>query len=174
MHNKDIKDKIFKNNDRIVFISNSPEETIWLGTKIGSLLQKGDLIALNGDLGAGKTSLIKGIALGLESQDNVTSPSFSIINEYTGSVPIFHFDFYRIDKPEDIEGLGYEEYLSDEGVTLIEWAKIIIGYLPEDLLLIQIFMDFNNNFTRKIVFKPKGKRYQKIMEDLEKIVCIGY
>ena len=175
MPNKDIKAKVFRdNNTTAIFNSNGPEETIWLGTIIGDLLQNGDLIAFNGDLGAGKTSLIKGIALGLKSQDNITSPSFSIINEYTGIVPIFHFDFYRIGKPEDIEDLGYEEYFSDTGVILIEWAKIIADYLPDNLLLINIFMDYQNIFTRKIVFKPKGKRYEKIMEDLEAIVGIGH
>lgn len=173
-HDNDIDAKVFKKDGNLIFISNSPEETIRFGENIGNQLQKGDLIALNGDLGAGKTSLIKGIAKGLRSQDDITSPSFSIINEYTGIVPIFHFDFYRIDKPEDIEGLGYEEYFFSKGVTLIEWAKTIIDYLPEDLLLISIFMDYQNIFTRKIVFEPKGKRFERIVEELKKIAIIGH
>jgi tRNA threonylcarbamoyladenosine biosynthesis protein TsaE len=161
------------NECKYIFISKKPEETIYIGTKLGNLLLDGDLIAINGDLGAGKTCLIKGIALGLKSMENISSPSFSIINEYTGRSPIFHFDLYRLNKQEEIEELGYEEYFFDEGVTLIEWAHKIKHYLPEKLLLIDIIMDYNNILTRKIFFEPRGERYKKIMEDLKAIEYIG-
>ena len=109
-----LNNKFFKNNDngKFTFISNNPEKTVCLGIELGNLLQAGDLIAINGALGAGKTSLIKGIVKGLKSPDIVTSPTFSIINEYSSTVPIFHFDLYRINKLEDIEELGYEEYFA--------------------------------------------------------------
>lgn len=169
-----LNNKFFKNNDngKFTFISNNPEKTVCLGIELGNLLQAGDLIAINGTLGAGKTSLIKGIAKGLKSPDIVTSPTFSIINEYSSTVPIFHFDLYRINKLEDIEELGYEEYFYSQGVTLIEWAEIIISYLPEELLLINIYMDLNNISTRKISFEPKGERYKKIVKELKAIECI--
>ncbi len=169
------KNSILGKNDNNIylFLTNKPEETIVLGMKIGNMLQKGDLIAINGNLGSGKTCLIKGIVLGLKSDDCVTSPSFSIIKEYTANIPIFHFDFYRFDKAEEIEELGYEEYFFGEGVTLIEWASKIETYLPEEFLLINIFFANNHRFSRKIIFQPKGERYKKMVKDLKSVEYIG-
>lgn len=158
--------------NRFVYISQSPEETKNLGKKLGKLLQEGDLLALNGDLGAGKTCLIQGIAVGLNSRDHVSSPSFSIIKEYSGDKPIYHFDLYRLTQPEELETLGYEEYFYGNGVTLIEWAEKIEYYLPESRLLIEIKMG-DHYLSRKIVFEPSGKRYLQIMEDIKDIDNFG-
>ena len=160
------------NSHTYTVITNNPEDTIYQGMKLGSILQKGDLVAINGDLGTGKTCLIKGIAIGLKSKEEVTSPSFSIIKEYSAKIPIFHFDLYRLNKSEEIEGLGYEEYFYGEGVTLIEWANKIENYLPENLLLINILMDYDNLFSRKITFEAKGDRYEKVLEVLKSIEYI--
>lgn len=160
------------NNNIYTVITNNPEETIELGKKLGNILNKGDLIAVNGELGTGKTCLIKGIAIGLESREEVTSPSFSIIKEYSAKISIFHFDLYRLNRSEEIEGLGYEEYFYGEGVTLIEWPDKIKNYLPEKLLLINIFMYYDNLFSRKITFEAKGERYKKILEVLKSIEYI--
>ena len=116
--------------------------------------------------------MIKGIALGLNSLDAVSSPSFSIIKEYDADIPIFHFDLYRLNISEEIEELGYEEYFYGEGVTLIEWANKIKLYLPNELLLNDIYFDCNNLTSRKITFEPKGENYKKIMEDLVSIANI--
>lgn len=161
------------NNHIYTVLTNNPEDTICLGIKLGKILQKGDLVAINGDLGTGKTCFIKGIAIGLKSKDEVTSPSFSIIKEYSAKIPIFHFDLYRLDKSEEIEGLGYEEYFYGEGVTLIEWANKIKHYLPEKLLSVNILMDSDNLFSRKINFEVKGERYKKVLEVLKSIENIG-
>ena len=131
------------------------------------------MVAIDGDLGTGKTCFIKGIAIGLDSKDEVTSPSFSIIKEYSAKIPIFHFDLYRLNRSEEIEGLGYEEYFYGEGVTLIEWANKIKHYLPEKLLSVNILMDSDNLFSRRINFEAKGKRYKKVLEVLKSIENIG-
>lgn len=157
-----ITDVILK---KYLFNSDSSEDTFCVGVELGRVLKKGDLLAINGELGTGKTCLIKGIASGLNSLDIVSSPSFSIIKEYDGNIPIFHFDLYRLNVSEEIEELGYEEYFYGNGVTLIEWASKIQPYLPNELLSINIHFGQEINL-RKIYFQPKGKRYRNIMEDL--------
>lgn len=154
-------------NNSYTFFSNYVGETIFFGTELGKLLQQGDIITISGDLGSGKTSLIKGIAQGIKSNDLVSSPSFSIINEYSSRCPIYHFDFYRLNKPEEIEELGYEEYFFNNGIVLIEWPEIIEKYLPAELMSIKIIIDHNNTNLRKIIFLPKGERYTQLMEDLK-------
>jgi tRNA threonylcarbamoyladenosine biosynthesis protein TsaE len=104
-------------------ITRSAEETIELGKKIGAFLVTNDVVALIGLLGAGKTTLIQGIAEGAGVKDYVTSPTFIIINEYQGRIPFFHIDLYRLDKAEEIEDLGIEEYFSRGGACVIEWAE---------------------------------------------------
>jgi tRNA threonylcarbamoyladenosine biosynthesis protein TsaE len=110
-------------NEGIYYYTKSAEETIELGRKIGSLLQSNDIVALTGTLGAGKTTLIQGIAQGIEVKDYVTSPTFIIINEYQGRIPFFHIDLYRLNNVEEIEDLGIEEYFSRGGACVIEWAE---------------------------------------------------
>ncbi|CAI2718470.1 tRNA (adenosine(37)-N6)-threonylcarbamoyltransferase complex ATPase subunit type 1 TsaE [Nitrospina watsonii] len=107
------------------FSSHSPEDTQKLGERIGQLLQTGDIVLLSGDLGAGKTTLIQGIASGLKVQSNeyVRSPSFTLINEYKGRLPIYHIDLYRLDSIAEMEELGLEDYLFGQGVSLIEWGE---------------------------------------------------
>lgn len=107
------------------FPSRSPEDTQNLGRRIGRLLQAGDILLLFGDLGAGKTTLIQGIAQGMEVPPDqyVRSPSFTLINEYRGRLPIYHIDLYRIESADEMSDLGLEDYLFGEGVTLIEWGE---------------------------------------------------
>jgi tRNA threonylcarbamoyladenosine biosynthesis protein TsaE len=163
MENK--REKISRKN---IYISNNPSETKQLGERLGNFLKKGDIIALNGDLGAGKTSFIQGITCGLNINKFASSPSFSIIKEYSGRLPIYHFDLYRLDCPEEIENLGYEEYFYGDGITLIEWAKKIKYYLPKNILLIEVRMG-KEYFIRKFIFLPIGKRYEKLMEEFNNI-----
>ncbi|MBA4603565.1 tRNA (adenosine(37)-N6)-threonylcarbamoyltransferase complex ATPase subunit type 1 TsaE [Thermoactinomyces mirandus] len=108
------------------------EETRQLARKIASHLKPGDVLALEGDLGAGKTTFTKGIAEGLGISDSIDSPTFTIIKEYEGDLPLFHMDMYRIDFPE--EELGLEEYFYGDGVCLVEWASHIKPWLPETTL----------------------------------------
>lgn len=119
-------------------ITNSEKETYDVGYKIGKLLKKGDLISLNGDLGAGKTHLTKGIAAGLDVDDYITSPTFNIVNEYQGRLPFYHFDVYRIDDIYEMYEIGFEEYLYGEGVCVVEWGDIVEELLPKDKIYIYI------------------------------------
>jgi len=155
-----------KEDNTYIFKSHNSNETKNLGKKLGKLLRKGDLIALDGDLGAGKTCLVQGIALGLNSKDDVTSPSFSLIKEYSGDIPIYHFDLYRLENNERIEDLGYEEYFFGNGITLIEWAEKIQKYLPEQMLKIMIKMNNKNNHVRTILIEATGKRYKEIIGEI--------
>ena len=109
----------------------SADQTVKLGKKIGAFLLPDDIIALHGNLGAGKTTLIQGIAQGLGIKDYVTSPSFIIINEYPGKLPLYHADLYRLEKIENIEDLGITEYFDKGGVLVIEWAERMDKILPK-------------------------------------------
>lgn len=119
-------------------ITNSEKETFDVGYKIGKLLKKGDVISLNGDLGAGKTHLTKGIAAGLEVDDYITSPTFNIVNEYQGRLPFYHFDVYRIDDIYEMYEIGFDEYLYGEGVCVVEWGDMVEELLPKDKIYIYI------------------------------------
>jgi len=120
------------------FLSNSFEDTIHIGKQIGKVLRPGDIVCLEGDLGAGKTALSKGVAISLEISDEVTSPTYTLISEYQGICPLYHMDLYRIDSIEEFEMLGAEELLFGKGISLIEWSERIEDYLPEDKKIIKI------------------------------------
>ncbi|MFQ6117763.1 MAG: tRNA (adenosine(37)-N6)-threonylcarbamoyltransferase complex ATPase subunit type 1 TsaE [Candidatus Bipolaricaulia bacterium] len=123
------------------FISRSPQETIELGERMAQELRPGDCLALVGELGAGKTTLIKGLARGLGiPEDEVISPTFMLIREHRGGrLPLFHVDAYRIAKPEELQEIGLEEYLlSDEGITVIEWADRVREIIPAGCIEIRI------------------------------------
>ena len=117
----------------------SEAETRALGLRIASAAEPGDIIALVGDLGTGKTALTKYIAEGLGITEEVISPTFNIVKEYrSGRIPLFHFDVYRLSGPEEFLDTGAEDYLEDSGLSVIEWADIVADALPEDSLLINI------------------------------------
>ena len=117
----------------------SPEETLELGRKLGSSLRGGETLVLRGSLGAGKTQLTKGIALGLDIRTLVTSPTFTIQNVYDGRLRLYHFDMYRICDPLELEEIGYYDAVDDPaGVCVIEWAENIPGELPGKILLVEI------------------------------------
>jgi tRNA threonylcarbamoyladenosine biosynthesis protein TsaE len=115
------------------------DETLSLGKRLGQWATCGDVFALYGDLGSGKTQLTRGICSGLNSIEEVTSPTFTLINEYQGRCPIYHFDFYRIGSDEEVYSLGYEEYLNDDSICIIEWAERIEKLLPKSR--IDVFLD---------------------------------
>lgn len=122
----------------ITFVTNNERETFQLGYKIGTMLKKGDVISLNGDLGAGKTHLTKGIAAGLGVDDYITSPTFTIVNEYKGRLPFYHFDVYRIDDIYEMYEIGFDEYLYGDGVCVVEWGDMVEELLPKDKIYIYI------------------------------------
>ncbi|MDR0313719.1 MAG: tRNA (adenosine(37)-N6)-threonylcarbamoyltransferase complex ATPase subunit type 1 TsaE [Treponema sp.] len=130
--------------------SSSPEETRKIGQKTASLLHKGGVLALEGDLGAGKTCLIKGIGLGLRVEEEITSPSYAVVSEYKAelegeSLPFYHIDAYRLNGAEDFAALGGEEYLYGKGITVIEWSERIAESLPDYALTIHIEITGENS-----------------------------
>ena len=120
------------------FHTSSAEETIELGKKIGSLLKKGDIIALQGDLAAGKTTITKGIAASLGVKDEITSPTFCLISEYEGKMPLYHFDVYRLEGGDDFINLGAEDLIYGDGVSLIEWSEKIMDELPKKTIILRL------------------------------------
>lgn len=126
----------------------SADETVILGVKIGALLNAGDIITLHGSLGCGKTTIVKGIARAFEIEEEITSPSFTLISEYEGRLPLYHMDLYRIDSVEEFELLGAEELLYGNGVSIIEWAEKIDQLLPKSC--ISITFRIENNGCRDI------------------------
>ena len=113
-------------------VTHNAGETIELGKEFASLLTRSDIVALYGELGSGKTQFAKGVCLGLGIHDHVTSPTFTIVNEYTqGRFPVYHFDFYRIRSLDELREVGFEEYLFGDGVCLLEWAGLVESALPE-------------------------------------------
>ncbi|MFB6468471.1 tRNA (adenosine(37)-N6)-threonylcarbamoyltransferase complex ATPase subunit type 1 TsaE [Cytobacillus sp. Hz8] len=143
-------------------VSDKPEKTMEIAYKLAQKLQSGDVIALEGDLGAGKTTFTKGIAEGLGIRRNVNSPTFTIIKEYKGSLPLYHMDVYRLENAD--EDLGFDEYFEGDGVTVIEWAHMIQDQLPDSLLLIHLF--HGENGARILEFKPVGERYEQICKEI--------
>jgi tRNA threonylcarbamoyladenosine biosynthesis protein TsaE len=146
-------------------ITSSREQTWRIGQMLGSRLEPGDLVCLYGDLGAGKTSFSYGIALGLEVKDQyITSPTFTFVNEYKGRIPFYHIDLYRLKDPEELEGIGFEEYIDSEGVTVIEWAERAEDELPDDRL--SVYLSYVDEHSREIGFLAEGERYEKLLHDL--------
>jgi tRNA threonylcarbamoyladenosine biosynthesis protein TsaE len=144
------------------FISKSPEETQAFSQRLAGLLMAGDVIALEGDLGAGKTIFTKGLAQGLGIKRTVNSPTFTIIKEYRGRMPLYHMDVYRVE--DSFEDLGFEEYFEGDGVTVVEWAHLIDAQLPEQLLTLHLY--HGEEGTRKITAEPKGQRYEQLCKEL--------
>ncbi len=132
--------------------SNSAEDTYQLGVRMGADAKKGEVYCLGGDLGAGKTVFTQGFAKGLGIEEAVSSPTFTILQEYTsGRLPFYHFDVYRIADPEEMEEIGYEDYFYGEGVCLIEWAELIGELLPEKRTCVTISKELQKGFDyRKI------------------------
>lgn len=123
----------------MIITVNSPEETISFAEKIGKLLKKGDVIAYTGGLGAGKTTFTRGLAVGLGLGDNVTSPTFSLVNEYQGeNICLYHFDMYRIMGTDDLETTGFYDYPLEDSVFAIEWSENIADELPDNTIYINI------------------------------------
>ena len=143
----------------MIIETNSASETLALGEKLGKAAKPGQIYTLNGDLGVGKTVLTQGFAKGLGITEAVNSPTFTIIQEYTeGRLPFYHFDVYRIGDVEEMDEVGFDEYVSGEGVSLIEWANLIEEILPENRVNITIEKDLEQGFDfRKITIEERRK-----------------
>lgn len=147
-----------------IYLENE-ERTREIGSKLGQLLTPKSVICLIGDLGAGKTTMTQSLAKSLEVDDYITSPTFTIVNEYEGRMPLYHFDVYRIGSSEEMYDIGFEEYINGDGVCIIEWANLIEDILPEEYLYIE--MNYKET-GREMILTPKGEKYEEIVKELTK------
>jgi tRNA threonylcarbamoyladenosine biosynthesis protein TsaE len=147
----------------LTLISNGPPQTIHYGKKLARVLGPGSVIGLVGELGSGKTCFIKGLASELSGipEDDVTSPTFTFMQQYPGNIPLYHFDLYRIAGCADLYDLGFEECLYDTGVTVIEWADRARGALPEECLIIR--MEFIAEHERRLFFEAHGDKHAALL-----------
>ena len=146
-------------------ILKSLEETQKFGVKLGNALKKGDILCLNGDLGAGKTTLTKSIGIGLGVNEYITSPTFALINQYSGKLPVYHFDVYRLENVEEIYVLGFDEYFYGNGVCIIEWADKIEKMIPKERIVVDI--EKTEDLDGRII-KISGfqERYEELVREL--------
>lgn len=146
----------------------SLEETNEFGIWLGKFLKSGDILCLNGDLGAGKTTLTKSIGLGLDVEDYITSPTFTLINEYSGRISLYHFDVYRLENAHELDDLGFDDYFYGNGVSIIEWADKIENTLPKDRMVINISRGKNDD-ERLLEIVGYGNRYDDLIKELKEI-----
>ena len=138
------------------------DDLLALGEKLGTLLEKNDVLILTGELGAGKTTFTKGLAKGLEINQMIKSPTYTIVREYEGRLPLYHLDIYRIG--DDPDSIDLDDFLFGEGVTVIEWGELLGENLPEDYLKLSLLKMEDG---RELVFEAKGTRAQELLEELQ-------
>ncbi|MFN3533251.1 MAG: tRNA (adenosine(37)-N6)-threonylcarbamoyltransferase complex ATPase subunit type 1 TsaE [Candidatus Brocadia sp.] len=150
----------------LIFKSASVDETMRFAEKLGMLLTPGDVIALVGELGAGKTTLVKGIVQGLGVTDkrSVKSPTFALVHKYEGRIPIYHFDAYRLEDTQEMLDIGSDEMIYGSGVAIVEWADKVPGCLPKEYLKITLTAISENE--RNMEIRGYGSRYEKIINNL--------
>ncbi|MBI6873186.1 tRNA (adenosine(37)-N6)-threonylcarbamoyltransferase complex ATPase subunit type 1 TsaE [Clostridium aciditolerans] len=147
------------------FIVDTADSTMMLGRKLGELVHSGDIICITGDLGAGKTHFTKGVAQGLEINEPITSPTFTIVNEYEGRLKLHHFDVYRVCDPDEIEAIGFDEYIFSDAVSIIEWSNFIEELIPREHIWVDIKKVPELGIDiRKISINYYGDRYNYIKE----------
>lgn len=148
--------------------SHSEAQTQRFGLRLGTLVKPGSVVLLEGTMGSGKTVFAQGVALGLEVKDQVTSPSYTLIKEYTsGRIPLYHVDLYRISSSDSLWGLGLEEYLEGDGVCVIEWARKVRDFLPESWLMITI--EIMTDTKRTLHFESEGEEFQKVLHEYRRL-----
>ena len=148
------------------FLSPNADETIKLAGRLAQFLKKGDVLSLVGELGSGKTTFVKGLADGLKVKPlKVNSPTFVLLNIYEGKFPLFHFDLYRLEEPQEILRIGYDEFLYDEGVCVIEWADRLKDLTPKEHLLVKLM--HRKKDERLLSFKAFGEHYAQIIRKLK-------
>ena len=150
---------------KLKIISHSPENTLKLGERLGELARPGDVFLLSGNLGAGKTCLTQGIVWGLGSEEYALSPTFVLMREIRGRLPVYHIDLYRLEGLEEITDIGLDEYLGGNGLCVIEWAEKGLGIFPAEHLRIQI--GYLGDNERSFEFSPRGRRYTELIKELQ-------
>jgi len=156
----------------LTVVTSSERDTEKLGSLLGNLLFAGAIVSLEGSLGAGKTTLARGVGAGLRVDQGVKSPTFNILNIYNnGRLPLYHFDFYRLSSEEELDQIGWEEFLGGDGVSLVEWGDKFSSLFPRPYLRVQLSLI--NSEKRKICFDVigAGKRYNHMLKELRKRVA---
>jgi tRNA threonylcarbamoyladenosine biosynthesis protein TsaE len=146
-------------------VSTAPEQSFTFGRQLGQLLQEGSVLCLIGDLGAGKTLLVQGIAQGLGVNEEITSPTFTVMNVYEGIIPVYHFDLYRLESPEQLVDIGFDEYTNAGGIAIIEWPDKFPGFMPDSYLRIELIKTGDND--RLIKVSPQGAHHHLLYEELK-------
>ncbi|HEX9694382.1 MAG TPA: tRNA (adenosine(37)-N6)-threonylcarbamoyltransferase complex ATPase subunit type 1 TsaE [Actinomycetota bacterium] len=153
---------------RLELTAGAPEDTMAVGEAVASLLREGDAVALTGELGAGKTTFVRGAARALGFDGPVASPTFTLVREYQGRVRIYHVDVYRLERMQDVLDLGLDEMVAEGGVLLVEWGDAVEGLLPDDHLLAEITL-MGGEDARRIVVTAKGPSWATRWERLERL-----
>jgi tRNA threonylcarbamoyladenosine biosynthesis protein TsaE len=153
---------------RLELTAGVPEDTMAVGEAVASLLREGDVIALTGELGAGKTTFVRGAARALGFEGAVASPTFTLVREYQGRVRIYHVDVYRLERVQDVLDLGLDEMVAEGGVLLVEWGDAVEGLLPDDHLLAEITL-VGEGDARRIVVTGMGPSWATRWERLERL-----
>lgn len=146
-----------------LYTSPSPGATRELARRLSGALVAGDVILLQGNLGAGKTEFVKGLAEGFGVAERVTSPTFTLLNIYQGIVPIYHFDLYRLEEPEELDNIGFTEFLGGDGVAVIEWPDLFPTEMPDEYVKVEL-LPGENAMERSIHIETKGARYSGRLE----------
>ncbi|MGB9779890.1 tRNA (adenosine(37)-N6)-threonylcarbamoyltransferase complex ATPase subunit type 1 TsaE [Caldanaerobacter sp.] len=148
------------------YVSGGMEDTKRLGEKIGKLLRKGDIVLLYGDLGSGKTVFAKGIGKGLGVREEITSPTFTLVNEHLGREKFYHFDLYRIEDYSELYEIGYEEYFYNDAVCAVEWPERLGPLIPDERL--EVFIEKGEKEDLRIItLKAFGKRYEELLKEMD-------
>ena len=152
------------------YISNSPEATAELATKLAAVIKPGTIICLEGDLGAGKTLFVQNLAKALGIEENVTSPTFNLMNTYAGKMVMYHFDLYRLEQEYELEDIGFYDYISDgDGLVVIEWADKFCDCLPDDYILLDIQRAEDVENQRILSFSLRGEALEDVYKEMEKL-----
>ncbi len=154
----------------MIVITENVKETEAFGEYLGEILEPGDIVTLSGELGAGKSRLAQGIAygLGVERSTPITSPTYTILNEYQGRILLHHFDFYRFQPGEDLRDLGFEEQFADDGICLVEWPERLTDEFASGQL--KIALTVTGESRREITITPYGSRYEEKIASLQEVV----
>ena len=159
----------------LIIKSNSPENTLKIGESLATLLNKGDIVVLTGELGSGKTKFVEGFLQNYNLQDEISSPTFNIVNEYVSEKNnIYHFDVYRLEDSDEFYAIGGEEYF-EKGICLIEWGEMILDVLPKDYIHIKILKKPEDENLRTFDFEVnEDSKYMEVLEKLKSIIQSSY
>jgi tRNA threonylcarbamoyladenosine biosynthesis protein TsaE len=161
---------VFHNHRNLAMESRSPEETRRLAVALSPLLRPGDVVSLGGDLGAGKTTFVQGLAVGLGISGRVTSPSFVLMKEYLGGrYPLVHMDVYRLERMQEVVDLGYDEFLDPSHIVVVEWGDMVEPLLPKEHLSIQMSYG-DGDSRREIVLQPRGSEWELRMQTVRVLI----